>query len=202
LIAGDVGRPLEHVVSNLTGYDRLVDDVAMVIETLQPREAEVQVKSGTWFLMRIRPYRTIDNVIEGAVITLVDISERRRAEEAMRRSESRLNAFVQLAYAGLSEVDLDGRLLFVNDRLCEMLGYSREQLLGKRLADITDPDDYPRVRAQLEALAAGGADAQVDKRFVRSDGTRVRTQERVSAIRDGGGKPTSLLLLSFDRKID
>jgi two-component system CheB/CheR fusion protein len=201
LIGGDVGRPLEHVVSNLIGYDRLVDDVSQVIATLLPREAEVQVKAGPWFLMRIRPYRTIENLIEGAVITLVDITERKRAEQALRRSESRLNAFVQLAYAGVSEVDLDGNMLFVNDRLCEMLGYSRDELLRKRLADITDPDDYPRVRAQLEALATGGADLQVDKRFVRSDGTRVRTQERVSAIRDDDGKPTSLLLVSFDGKM-
>ncbi|HEU5295428.1 MAG TPA: CheR family methyltransferase, partial [Burkholderiaceae bacterium] len=198
LIGGDVGRPLAHVVSNLVGYDSLVADVGQVIETLQPREAEVQVKGGHWFLMRIRPYRTIENLIEGAVITLVDVSERKRTADALRRSEARLNVFVNSAYAGVSEVDLEGRLLFANDRLCEMLGYPRDELVKKRLSDITDPDDWPRVRAQLAALSDGGADLQVDKRFVRRDGSRVRTLERVSAIRDGAGKPTSLLLVSFD----
>jgi len=111
--------------------------------------------------MRIRPYRPLDNKIEGAVITLVDITERKKLEQAAWRSEARLNAFVNLAYAGVSECDLDGKLLFVNDRMCQMLGYTRNDLLQRRLADITHPEDEAQVRAQLDALAGGGADLQV-----------------------------------------
>lgn len=197
-IPGDIGRPLEHVASNLVGYDRMIDDISAVLETLAPKEAEVQVKSGAWYLMRIRPYRTMENLIEGAVITLVDISERKKAEESLRRSEARLNAFINQAHAGVSETDLEGRFLFANDRLCEMLGYSREELLRKRMGDLTDAEDLPRVRAQFEALAAGGPDIHVEKRYVRKNGSRVRVHERVSAIRDGSGTPGSLLSLSFD----
>lgn len=197
-IPGDIGRPLEHVASNLVGYDRMIDDISAVLETLAPKEAEVQVKSGAWYLMRIRPYRTMENLIEGAVVTLVDISERKKAEESLRRSEARLNAFINQAYAGVSETDPDGRFLFANDRLCEMLGYSREELLRKRLSDLTDAEDLPRVQAQFEALARGGPDIQVEKRYVRKNGSRVRVHERVSAIRDASGTPGSLLLLSFD----
>jgi two-component system CheB/CheR fusion protein len=197
-IESDIGRPLEHVVSNFVVYDGMIDDVRAVLDTLVPKEAEVQVKSGVWYLMRIRPYRTMENLIEGAVITLVDISERKKAEESLRRSEERLNKLINQAYAAVSEVDLDGRLLFANDRLCEMLGYTRDELLRRRLADITDPEDLPRVRTQLEAAMADGADIRVDKRYVRADGKRVRTHERVSALRDALGKPASLLLVSFD----
>jgi two-component system, chemotaxis family, CheB/CheR fusion protein len=197
-IPADIGRPLEHVTSNLVGYDRMIDDISAVLETLDPKEAEVQVKSGAWYLMRIRPYRTMENLIEGAVITLVDISERKKAEESLRRSETRLNAFINQAYAGVSEADRDGRFLFANDRLCEMLGYSREELLRQRLSDLTDADDLPRVQAQFEALARGGPDIQVEKRYVRKNGSRVHVHERVSAIRDASGTPGSLLLLSFD----
>lgn len=92
LIPADVGRPVEHVVPNFVGYDRLVEDTRQVLDTLVPIEAEVQIKSGAWYLMRIRPYRTIENVIEGVVLTLVDISERKRADQALRESESRLEA--------------------------------------------------------------------------------------------------------------
>jgi len=197
-IPTDIGRPLEHVTSNLVGYDRMIDDISAVLETLAPKEAEVQVKSGAWYLMRIRPYRTMENLIEGAVITLVDISERKKAEGSLRRSEARLNAFINQAYAGVSEADRDGRFLFANDRLCEMLGYSREELLRKRLSDLTDAEDLPRVQAQFEALARGGPDIQVEKRYVRKNGSRVHVHERVSAIRDASGTPGSLLLLSFD----
>jgi len=90
LIQSDVGRPLEHVAHNIVNYDRMVEDIHAVLESLTPKEAEVQVKSGTWYLMRIRPYRTMENLIEGAVITLVDISERKKAEASLRASEVRL----------------------------------------------------------------------------------------------------------------
>jgi two-component system CheB/CheR fusion protein len=196
----DIGRPLENMASNLVGYDRLVPDIREVLETLVPKEAEVQVKAGAWYLLRIRPYRTLENTIEGAVITLVDISERKKLQEAVQRNEARLSALVNQAYAGVSEVDLDGKLLFANDRLCEMLGYTRDELLRRRLSDITDPDDAARVRRQLDALAGGGSAVQVRKRYVRADGSRLSTLERASAIRDAHGKPTSLLLVSFDEQ--
>ncbi|MCW5660647.1 MAG: PAS domain-containing protein [Burkholderiaceae bacterium] len=182
-IASDVGRPLENVVSNFVVYDRMVDDTQAVLDTLVPKEAEVQVKGGMWYLMRIRPYRTLDNLIEGAVITLVDISERKKAEEALQRSEERLSKFINQAYAGVSEIDLEGRLLFANDRLCEMLGYTRDELLGRHMTDITAPGDLAGVQAQFQAAAADGSDVQTDKRYVRADGTRIRTHERVSALR-------------------
>ena len=67
LILRDVGRPVGHIVSNLVGYDRLVTDVQAVLDTLVPKEMEVQTTAGAWYTMRIQPYRTLDNVIEGAV---------------------------------------------------------------------------------------------------------------------------------------
>ena len=72
LILSDVGRPVGHTVTNLIGYDRLVEDTRAVLDTLVPKELEVRTTEGKWYLMRIQPYRTMDNVIEGAVITFVE----------------------------------------------------------------------------------------------------------------------------------
>jgi len=188
-IAADVGRPLAHVTTNLVGYDRLVDDTKAVLDDNMPREAEVQTKAGEWFLMRIRRYRTIDNVMEGVVITLVDISQRKHAEQSLLRSQQRLNAYINQAAAGVSEVNLDGRFTFVNDRLCATLGYTRDELLGLHVADVTDPEDRAHVQALLEAIGKGGPDVQIDKRYVRRDGSRVPTHERISAIRGANGVP-------------
>ncbi len=198
-IPGDIGRPLEHVVSNLVGYDGMVEDTRTVLATLIPKEAEVQVKAGTWYLMRIRPYRTIENLIEGAVITLVDISERKKAEESLQRSEQRLSILINQVNASVSEIALDGRVVFANDRLCEMLGYTRDELLRRRLADITAPEDLAHVRAQYELAARDGTDVQIDRRYVHADGKRVRTLERVCVLRDARGKPGSLLVVSLDQ---
>ncbi|MEI7768905.1 MAG: chemotaxis protein CheB [Chloroflexales bacterium] len=87
LIQPDVGRPVGDIASNLVGYASLVTDVQSVLDNLVPREAEVRAKSGTWFLMRIRPYRTLENVIEGAVITFIDITQRKQIEAALSGSD-------------------------------------------------------------------------------------------------------------------
>jgi two-component system, chemotaxis family, CheB/CheR fusion protein len=73
LIQSDIGRP--HIVSNLIGDDHLVEDIQAVLRDLAPRVAKVQTRAGTWFQMRIRPYRTLENVIEGAVVTFIDITD-------------------------------------------------------------------------------------------------------------------------------
>ncbi len=97
LILADVGRPVGHIVSNLKGYDRLPLDVQAVLDTLLPREAQVQTAEGKWYTMRILPYRTLDNVIEGAVITFVDITERKLAEDARRELEQKFRALHELS---------------------------------------------------------------------------------------------------------
>ena len=89
---GDIGRPVGHIVSNLVGYDRLVDDVQQVLDSLVPVEAEVQVNTGFWYLMRIHPYRTLENVIEGAVLTFVDITTLKRVEAALQTAQAQMSA--------------------------------------------------------------------------------------------------------------
>jgi two-component system CheB/CheR fusion protein len=88
LIQPDVGRPVGDIASNLVGYTSLLTDVQAVLNSLVPREAEVQSKSGAWYLMRMRPYRTLENVIEGAVITFVDVTQRKQMEAALRASKA------------------------------------------------------------------------------------------------------------------
>jgi PAS domain-containing protein len=111
LIESDVGRPVGHVVTNLVGYDRLADDVRAVVDTLAPRETEVQTTDGVWFTMRIRPYRTLENIIEGAVITFSDVTDRKRAEERARR----LALLVERNANPVVEMDYDGSIHFINE---------------------------------------------------------------------------------------
>lgn len=90
LIMSDVGRPVGHIVSNLVGYNSLVEDVQVVLDTLIPKDVDVQTQDGKYYTMRILPYRTLDNVIEGAVITFVDITETVRTREALREANELL----------------------------------------------------------------------------------------------------------------
>lgn len=91
LIKSDIGRPIGHIVSNLVGYDRLVSDIHTVLDTLTSQETEVQTIDGLWYTMRIQPYRTLNNVIEGAVISFVDITETVHIREALRKANELLH---------------------------------------------------------------------------------------------------------------
>jgi two-component system, chemotaxis family, CheB/CheR fusion protein len=125
LILGDVGRPVGHLVSNLVGYDRLVTDVQTVLNTLAHKEAEVQTKEGKWYTMRVQPYRTTDNVIEGAVISFVDITEMKWAKDALAVSETRFRRLFESAKDGILILDAEtGKIVNVNQFLIDMLGYT------------------------------------------------------------------------------
>lgn len=85
LIPGDIGRPVNHIVSNLAGYDRLIPDAQSVLDTLVPKEVDVQTTEGKWYKMHILPYRTLENVIEGVVITFFDITDMKQKEEKIKK---------------------------------------------------------------------------------------------------------------------
>ncbi len=90
LIPDDVGRPVGHIVSNLIGYDRLIKDVQTVLDTLVPQEMDVQTAEDKWYTMRILPYRTLDNIIEGAVLTFVDITQEKKNQEALKTAQEEI----------------------------------------------------------------------------------------------------------------
>ena len=88
LIPGDIGRFLGDIVLNIIDYKELISDTQNVLDTLIPKEIEVQAKNGLWFLMRIQPYRTIENVIEGAVISFVNITEIVNIRQKLQKLQS------------------------------------------------------------------------------------------------------------------
>jgi len=136
LIASDIGRPVGHLVSNMVGYDRLVEDVLEVLQTLVPREIEVRTTEGRWYTMRIQPYRTLDNVIEGAVITFVDTTELKTAQDEQRR----LAVVVHDARDAITVQDLEGRIMAWNPSAARMYGWSESEALTMYYGDLI-PDD-------------------------------------------------------------
>jgi two-component system CheB/CheR fusion protein len=94
LIGSDVGRPLSDIKSNLDGAD-LQTDLQSVLDTLIPIEREVRSTDGAWYLARIQPYRTLDNVIEGVVLTFTPVTEFKLASEAAQRATAELATTLQ-----------------------------------------------------------------------------------------------------------
>ena len=88
-------------------------------------------RKGEWYLMRVRPYRTVEDKIDGVVVTLVDISERRRAEEALRDSEARIRAVIDGVADAIITTDERGLVQSANAATTAMFGYAAEELIGR-----------------------------------------------------------------------
>ena len=89
LIPGDVGRPISDIASGLL-YPELVDDAHQVLRTLIRLERQISIPDGNWFAARILPYRTLDNMIDGVVITFIDITVSKKLEAELRAAEAHL----------------------------------------------------------------------------------------------------------------
>ena len=137
LIPTDVGRPVAHTVLNLVGYDSLVADAQGVLDTLVPKEVDVQTTSGTWYAMRIRPYRTLENVIDGAVMTFVDITEVVHTRDDLRKANEllRLAVVVRDAHDAITLQDMEGRILAWNPGAVRIYGWTEAEALAMNVRE-------------------------------------------------------------------
>ena len=155
LILSDVGRPVGHIVSNLVGYETLTTDIKAVLDSLIPKEIEVQNRAGAWFLLRIRPYRTLENVIEGAVITFFDITEMKLTREALRiaNDQLRLAVVVRDAHDAIVLNDMKGRILAWNPAASRMYGWSEAEALQMNIRQLVPADEQESYFRQIEQLS-------------------------------------------------
>ena len=142
LILGDMGRPVGHILSNLVGYNSLVADVQSVLDTLIPKDLEVQAAAGRWYMMHIQPYRTVDNVIEGAVITFADITEMKAVAAMLAKANAqlRLAVVVRDAHDAITVQDLEGRTIAWNPGAVRMYGWSEDEALAMNVHDRIPPE--------------------------------------------------------------
>jgi PAS domain S-box-containing protein len=154
---------------------------------------------GTRFPVEANLSRT-DAPGEGSLCTVLlrDVSDQRRAEQALRDSEARYRAIFEHAVVGISQMDLEGRIIGANARLCQMLDYPVDELLKLRTHDVTHPDDLADNLARMRALAHGGPPYTVEKRLVRRDGSTIWIEAAFSALRSPAGVVSSIVATGID----
>jgi two-component system CheB/CheR fusion protein len=132
--ATDEGRPITDFAHQLE-YDDLIKDARAVLADLTPVRRELRSRNGRWYDVRIRPYRTVEDKIDGIVLTFVDISEGHQVEQALRESERRLGQeqhLVELSRDPIFVWDFDGGIVDWNRGSEELYGYTRQEALGKQ----------------------------------------------------------------------
>ena len=141
--------------------------------------------SVVWVQLTVSAVRDAEGRPSYDIAVFEDISERRRAEQALQASEQRFRATFDQAAVGIAHLDMGDRFLLVNERLCEILGYERDALIGKSISAFSHPEDAQSTREQRRRLAAGEiAHATVEKRYLRRDGAPIWVRLTVSLVRD------------------
>ena len=201
LIQSDVGRPVGHIVSNLVGYDRLVEDVQAVLDDLIPREAEVQVKEGAWYLMSVRPYRTLENVIEGVVITFVDVTEQRRMQETIWESEAlrRLAVVVLDSNDAVTVQDLEGCFLAWNPAAERIYGWSEAEALAMDVSDLIPEDLREEGLDVVQQLSQAAKIEPFQTQRIAKDGQIVEVWLTATPLIDASGK--AYAVATTERKV-
>jgi PAS domain S-box-containing protein len=164
-------------------------------------EHRVRGKDGVYrtILSLGRPVRDDRNRITSWVGFNLDISERKQAEDALRESEARFRGTFENAAVGISNIGIDGAWLRVNQRLCEILGYSRAELLQKNYQQVTHPEELSVNIDRFAALMRGEIDSyQLEKRYLRKDGYVVWVNLTAALQRDEAGNPAYCIAIIED----
>ncbi|HEY8976721.1 MAG TPA: PAS domain S-box protein, partial [Burkholderiaceae bacterium] len=196
LIPTDVGRPLSDL-SNHLSYPELDADARRVLSSLVPLEREVNDARQHWFLVRMLPYRVGEDRIAGIVLTLVDITERKQNQEALRVSEQRFGAIADKAAVGVLQASEAGDITFSNRYMSRLLGYGEGELIGKPMRELVHPDDRAESDARLARLREQGS-CEIEKRLLCRDGRVLWVHNSVSWLQTQPGEPAEVLVVCLD----
>ena len=192
LISTDVGRPFSDIRVNLE-IPNLEDMILEVIETLNTKEQEVQTQSGYWYALRIRPYRTAENQIEGVVIVLIDIDALKRSAATIETARNYAETIVESVPTPLMVLDADLQVNTANRALYETFQVSSSETVQDSVFELaTGPWNTPELRSILEDILVNNVELnnfEIEQNFGRLgrktlllNACKVKPEDRVSMI--------------------
>ena len=155
-------------------------DARAVLRTLTPKEIEVQRKDGRWYVMRILPYRTVQNAIGGLVLSFLDIDKQKQAASALEEANRRLSeaigqmrlsaAVVANSNDAITTLDADGKILTWNRGAEQMYGYSQDEAVGMTIASLVPEAFRAQARKRVEDIRAGKEPQSLESKRITRDG--------------------------------
>jgi two-component system CheB/CheR fusion protein len=199
IIPADLNRPLAHLTHHFA-YDQLYSDAARVLANLAPIEREIRTSDNRWFLTRLLPYRTVEDRIDGVVLTFVDITRRYQSEAELRENAERFRLLYQHVHDyAIFSVDLDGRIHDWNAGAQRLFRAPAGAMVGQSVALIFTPEDVATgVPEQERAQAAANGSAADERWYRRQDGTRLFVSGSTTALYDEQGALRGFLKIGRD----
>jgi PAS domain S-box-containing protein len=154
-------------------------------------EYRVRTKNGRWKWISSRS-KIVSRSPDGKPLriagTNLDVTERKEADEALRESEERFRAAFEQAAVGIGHLSPSGHWMRINEKFAQMLGYRRDEMIGRQWSEFTHPEDMEMCAQLIGTLVRNGQGAfQTEKRWLRKDGTPLWAEMTVSSIRDRDG---------------
>ncbi len=192
ILPSDLNRPMGDITSKFNSAS-LQNDAENVLRTLIPKETKIQVAGGEWYCMRILPYRTIENMIDGLVITFSNITELMRMENAQR-----LAAVVSDSSDAITVQELDGQIMSWNKGAANLYGYTEAEATKINIKTLIPKDKRKNYKARIEDIKAGRNIDPVKSKRIAKDGTIVDVLITTTKLVDKDGKPTAIATTERD----
>lgn len=198
------GRPARE------NWSELWDDLEPLLRQVLDKGETVAAKDRPFYIERhgypetvyfdisYSPIRDENGTVCGVFCIVNETTDRVRTHRALQASEERLRAIISQSAAGIGQGSLNGEILHVNKRFCEIVGYDEQELLGKNIRDITYAADMPEQTRLYQRLAQTGESFDLEKRYVRKDGSLVWVNNTVSPLRDDSGRIRQVAVVSID----
>ena len=192
LIQTDIGRPIGDITARIL-IDDIVERSRRVLSDLVRQEIELQDKKGNWYSMRIAPYRTLENVIDGVVLTFIDISKLKQVEEL-----NRLATVVRDSNDAITVQDLAGNILAWNKGAEQMYGWSEAEALQMNIQQIVPKSKIKELEELIKKLKKSERVTSFATQRLCKNGQTLNVWLTVTALKDEKGKPFEIATTERD----
>jgi two-component system CheB/CheR fusion protein len=195
LIPGDIGRLFTDQVTDLD-YPELYNDAKEVLRTLVFTEKSVATRDRRWFDIRIMPYRTFEDRIDGLVITLIETTKSKLLEKALQESQMTLRSFINAVHSAILGLSADGKLIEFNPEAEILFACKRDDVIGKNFVDLFIPaSKKTQVKADLKKLLSGELPNRFESVVKAHNGVELKIEWSAHKLLDDNGKQIGIITI-------